>query len=311
VFHAFAPSRQLSAEYTIYGVDSPYPASLQPDFKVTVSDLMRVMRSSYEGTPYDLTVGLAAGPYGTPDRWGRGQGEAVVAGSWERPIATWRSGCSLVAQARAWLPSPVGGVVWYAPQAAHMSVYVPFAVGMTDLPQQYSNTSSPRRSSALLAHRALHTVAQLRYNQLIGEIKQMQDDLESSGLVLQSKVDHSFLTNGDVRAVTDTYIRHAANATEVVWAKIDDLFDRSAYGLQAGIHGYPAWWLQAVGYANGPPPAIPTPPPNQDAKHMLQISNGLSIPKTRPSALRQCLDSCEDGYDLSKCARACLAKWTD
>ena len=45
----------------------------------------------YQGTPFDLTSGLAAGPYGSPDRWASGLGEESVHGQWERPIALYRT----------------------------------------------------------------------------------------------------------------------------------------------------------------------------------------------------------------------------
>ena len=56
--------------------------------------------------------GLAAGPYGTPDRWKGGAGEAAVGGAWERSIGYVATRVSYIAQARAWLPNAVGGVVW-------------------------------------------------------------------------------------------------------------------------------------------------------------------------------------------------------
>ena len=54
--------------------------------------VMGVMRDYYEGTPYDMTVGMAAGPGGTPDRFGGcsdcGAKKETVNGGWERTIAT-------------------------------------------------------------------------------------------------------------------------------------------------------------------------------------------------------------------------------
>lgn len=49
-----------------------YPVTAQPMFRVKATDLMRIHRSYYEGTKYDLTRGLAAGPWGDPDRWNYG-----------------------------------------------------------------------------------------------------------------------------------------------------------------------------------------------------------------------------------------------
>jgi dipeptidase len=71
-----------------------------PEAKVGLPTFFRLLRDHYEGTPYDLTVGPAAGPYGTPNRWGPGEGEREVAGGWERAISMHRSLFSFVAQVR-------------------------------------------------------------------------------------------------------------------------------------------------------------------------------------------------------------------
>ena len=40
---------------------------------------MGVMRDYYEGTPYDMTTGMAAGPHGSPDRFGGAENAPVFA----------------------------------------------------------------------------------------------------------------------------------------------------------------------------------------------------------------------------------------
>ena len=56
-----------------------------PKHSVTREMVMEVLRDHYEGTAYDLTKGMAAGPHGTPNR-GPVKG---ITGQWER--ATWFS----------------------------------------------------------------------------------------------------------------------------------------------------------------------------------------------------------------------------
>jgi dipeptidase len=46
-----------------------YPFSVRAESVLTPQDLMRIQRDHYEGTQFDLTQGLAAGPYGDPNRW--------------------------------------------------------------------------------------------------------------------------------------------------------------------------------------------------------------------------------------------------
>ena len=61
-----------------------YPTTVKPDQKLSREDIFAVHRSYYEGTKYDMTSGVAAGPWGNPDRWNDGTGN--VNGNWERSL---------------------------------------------------------------------------------------------------------------------------------------------------------------------------------------------------------------------------------
>eukprot|EP01031_Cornospumella_fuschlensis_P029260 gene29260-35321_t len=91
LYRLFAPSAQLSPDYVNLKDDAPYPFSFPVDQKLSPADMFRGMRDWYNDTPYSLTQGLAAGAFGTPDRYSGGAGESVVPGNWERSIALYRS----------------------------------------------------------------------------------------------------------------------------------------------------------------------------------------------------------------------------
>lgn len=68
VFSLLAPSLKLNAHTDSYA--SEYPFSVKPEQgALSKEDLMRLQRDHYEGSEFDLTKGLAAGPYGDPERW--------------------------------------------------------------------------------------------------------------------------------------------------------------------------------------------------------------------------------------------------
>lgn len=52
-----APSLQLSPSYEDLLKDSPYPISVVPDMPIDASDVMRIMRDTYKGTPFDAATG--------------------------------------------------------------------------------------------------------------------------------------------------------------------------------------------------------------------------------------------------------------
>ena len=72
-----------------------YPWSVKPDARLRVQDLQRTHRDHYENSTFDLTRGLAAGPFGSPNRWAGAANEAAMpSGAWERPISVYRVSAS-------------------------------------------------------------------------------------------------------------------------------------------------------------------------------------------------------------------------
>jgi len=89
-----APSLNLNPEYEDPIKSKPYPFSVKPERLLTPFDLMAIHRDWYgqnpwwvaggddeklnTTTPYDMASGMAAGPYGTPNRYNPGEGESKV-----------------------------------------------------------------------------------------------------------------------------------------------------------------------------------------------------------------------------------------
>ena len=55
----------------------------------------------------------------------------------ERAISTQQTGHSFVAQSRAWLPDPVGGVLWFGMDDTFFTVYTPMYCGINDVPPSF------------------------------------------------------------------------------------------------------------------------------------------------------------------------------
>ena len=82
------------------------PLWIKPDKKLSVKDVMEMMRDHYEGTELDMSKDLGAGPHGLPYRW-RGLTWEVDSVEYcnERAISTQQTGFSFVSQSRSWLPA--------------------------------------------------------------------------------------------------------------------------------------------------------------------------------------------------------------
>ncbi|MEE8637584.1 MAG: C69 family dipeptidase, partial [Candidatus Margulisiibacteriota bacterium] len=138
IFDRVKPSAKFSP-WVKDGFTKDYPFSVKPDKKLSVRDVFSLYRDQYEGTQFDMTRGMAAGPFGTPERYfGPYDGSSPdvaspgrkMIGAWERPISVHYAGYTFVNQVRGWLPDPIGGVCWLGPDKSAASCFVPFYAGV-------------------------------------------------------------------------------------------------------------------------------------------------------------------------------------
>ena len=261
-----AAAAALPLHYTEYVSEAPFPATLRARASgVDLQAMIRTMRDSYQNTSLDMTVGMAAGPFGTPDRFAAGPGEAALGvGSWERTIAISRTIVSYVVQCRSWLPREVGGVLWLSFHASHTSFYVPFPVGMAaanaTLPPGVTTNSVTqvgRGVAGWQAARFVFNTAQLRFNDMITDVVAAQALWEGAGRNLTARNAADWVLGAaDMTELARRTNAHVAAVVAAWWQLADDLMLRH-------WKGFPQWWLASpeVNYENGPPPSLPVPPP--------------------------------------------------
>ena len=257
-----APSLNLSPDYhrSVDGA-KPYPLWVKPDKKLSAADVFSLVRDHYEGTDYDMTKGLDAGPHGTPNRW-RPIDWTIdeVAYAWERPISTQQTGFSFVSQSRSWLPNPVGGVLWYGVDDMYTTCYVPLYCGIDDIPESYTVGSLGKFSwdSAWWVFNFVANYANVRYAPMIQDIQAVQSELEGNLLALQPAVERTAVelaqTNPELmtRYLTDYSVYHAELVTkrwrelgEDLLTKYNDGFVKDENGRPQEV-GYPETWLRRV-----------------------------------------------------------------
>ncbi|MBE0538318.1 MAG: C69 family dipeptidase [Ignavibacterium sp.] len=200
------------------------PLFIKPDKKLSVHNVMGLMRDHYEGTELDMTKGIAAGPYQMPYRWRpltwNYNGEEYFH---ERPISTPQTGFSFVSQARAHLPREVGGVLWFGVDDTYFTVYTPMYASMTKIPYNYSHGvgsfSQFSWDSAFWVFNFVANFSYPRYSVVIDDVKKTQNELEGKYFAQQENIESTaisllknskgeaieFLTNYSIASAEQTY----------------------------------------------------------------------------------------------------------
>ncbi|MFO7652741.1 MAG: C69 family dipeptidase [Candidatus Krumholzibacteriia bacterium] len=262
LFRRAAPSQDWPEDYHrgVAGAE-PYPLWTEPDARLSVNDVFALMRDHYEGTPYDMTEGVDAGPFGCPVRvqpmgW-EVDGEKFT---WERPISTKKTGFSMVSQSRRWLPDAVGGLQWYGVDDTAVTCYVPLYCGIDALPQSFATGSLQGYSdeSAWWVFNLVGNYANLRYRDMIQDIQTVQHELEGHFLALQPAVEQTavalaktdpellrrYLTDYSVQQAELTVDRWRALGKHLI-TKYNDGYVKDDRGRPQEV-GYPETWLRDV-----------------------------------------------------------------
>ena len=222
---------------------------------------MALMRDHYEGTEFDMTKGIDAGPFALPSRWRPLVWKVDgVEYAWERPISTQQTAFSSITQSRAWLPDPIGGLVWYGMDDSYTTCYLPFYCGIDAVPKSFAAGTIRKFSwdSAWWVFNIATNYAYTKYSYITPEIQAAQKDIESTMLALQAPVEKTAVElsktspNLMTRYLTDYSVMHAEQTTarwkaliEHLFTKYNDGYIRDPQGKYPDV-GYPEAWLRRV-----------------------------------------------------------------
>ncbi len=262
MFRRSAPSLNFSPDFH-RGVkgEKPYPLWIKPDKKLSVSDVMNIMRDHYEGTEFDMTKGIDAGPFGCPVRY-RGLTWEIDENtySWERPISTQQTSFSFISQSRDNLPDAVGGVYWFAVDDTYTNCYVPLYCCVNRIPESFTVGDIQKFSwdSAWWVFNFVANLANLRYSSMVKDIQKVQKKLENNFIAFQPVIEKTavelyktdpelakeFLTNYSV-SQGEMVVRRWIDLGEYLLTKYNDGYVKDEKGRPRS-EGYPSEWLQKV-----------------------------------------------------------------
>jgi len=199
MFNRAAPSLELSMDYVKGEPDaSPMPLWIKPDRKLSVRDVMELMRDHFEGTDFDMTKDIGAGPYQLPYRWRPLTWKVDdVEYCNERATSTQQTGFSFVTQSRSWLPDPLGGIFWFGLDDTNSTVYNPIYCCVTEVPKSVAVGTGDFHhftwESAFWVFNWVANFAYSRYSDMIKDIQLVQRELESRFFSDQDRVEKAAL----------------------------------------------------------------------------------------------------------------------
>jgi dipeptidase len=170
------------------------PLWIKADRKLTVYDVMEMMRDHYEGTPMDMTQDIGAGPYKCPYRWRPMTWKVDGIGYLhERAVSTQQTGFVFVTQSRSWLADPIGGILWFGLDDTYSTVFMPMYCGITKVPETmaegYGSMMEFNDNSAFWVFNQVANFAYTRYSDIIPEVRTLQKELETKFITETKDID--------------------------------------------------------------------------------------------------------------------------
>lgn len=255
------------------GYTQDYPFSVKPLRKLKLREIFALYRDHYEGTQFDLTQGIAAGPYGDPTRFTAiydGNQNNITQdkkfyGAWERAISVFYQGYTYVAQVRPKAPEPTQGIVWFGPDVAYTTCFTPFPSKIKNLPQSYQigNPQTFDRQSAWWAFDFVANWAKLNFQRMTRvDILPLQEELERDQEKQVKQWDEKVKDQSaaiSIELLTKLCHENAQRVLQDWWELADRLVAKYSDGYinTPDQHtpkeiGYPSCWLNHTNYNQGP-----------------------------------------------------------
>jgi dipeptidase len=243
VLSSVAPSLQLK-----FDVDE-LPFSVKPDQKISVRDVIRLYRETYEDTEWDMTKNLMvekkindtitekvksgyANPWMTMDMIKMINSIDSGNVTFQRTVAVAWCSYSFIVQLRDWLPDEVGGVAWFALDNPGESPRFPIFCGTEKLPELFNVCGQYRfrTDAALWWYRRANRLATVKWQTTRKTIEENVTHFEDKAFeelpFLEQKVKQAVL-NGDRKLaskLTTDYTIDFTRATLQKWWELGDQF---------------------------------------------------------------------------------------
>ncbi|MCA0390143.1 MAG: C69 family dipeptidase [Bacteroidetes bacterium] len=274
------------------------PLYVKPDKKLSVQDVMGLMRDHYNGTELDMTTGVGAGPYGNPMRarpltW-KYNGEEYFN---ERPISTPQTGWSFISQSRSHLPNEVGGLLWFGMDDTYTTVWFPVYAAVTDVPENYrkglGSLSHFTWESAFWVFNAVANFAYPRYNFVIDDIRTVQNQLEGQFLLRQKEVEEKAAkllssSRAECLMFLTNYTKESGKTVYNTWKKLsEDLLLRYVDGVKKNEYfktvniGYPDDFKKQIVSESGDKLKVKKLPGEKEAAIGDHINNAKELIKKK------------------------------
>eukprot|EP01040_Poterioochromonas_malhamensis_P010775 gene10773-11744_t len=274
-----APDLNLPGETNPYGDDYPFSVKVtRPEGAFSPIDIMWMQRDHFEGTPYSTATGLAAGPYGDPNRWDFGQNGNMtvweeVEGSFERTISLFRTSYSFVTEPRKNVPD-VFNRLWFGQYSPDSTTYTPIYVHSNEIAPAFTSGTMHKydSKSAWWNFCVVGNYAGRFYTFSMEPVRQLQHRLEAelyqaANLLEKSLTQYlSPATPKNDKVIVDALTKFTVEKGEYVSNEWKNLFPFLLTSYRDGYHVtglqnetiaikrlfYPRWWLETVGFFDHP-----------------------------------------------------------
>ena len=230
-----------------YGDPDDWPMFVIPDEKVSVQTIKNLCSDYYQGTEFDISRTVNAGPFG----------DVLHPNYVYRPTNMYNTTYFQIANVKSWLPEEARCLVWVGWGAPSVNYITPVFASQTSFPSQFGQglRAEPyNQDSAWWVSVGVQQTARINYESAIEDVRAVRDPkLESvyeQTAVIQ-EVAGEMIENGQ-RDEAVAMLTAFANSTANDWHKtyIDlDAYLRSKYMFgctDMKVQTDPQWWTDIV-----------------------------------------------------------------
>lgn len=196
------------------------PWSLTPDRLVSVEDIIYILSSHYQGTPYD--------PYANRDTGCRGM---------YRSIGINRTGVTSICQIRSDVPDAIKGIEWICFGSTTFSSFVPIYACVDQLPNYLSNVSlNVSTDNFYWASRIIGTLVDHSFSKSIQWIDRYHNAVLSKCRRVIFEYDRRFIDSDDLALLTEANTKICRIAKEETDRAMSSILAVSSEDMKNGYN---------------------------------------------------------------------------